>query len=167
MKLYRFSPIQDQAELFEAIKYIHIACHKLCKQSFNSYLPVAGNIGVFCHYPEEFDRLVKIRKSLTKPSENPAEKYFELYNPIIVQATDSIPEATYTHLYIRRSDIYRSQVGDLDFNLGEQEYEELKASLRDGKEIPGARIFPEERLDMVELFDPNVDVLAYVNTKKW
>jgi hypothetical protein len=167
VKLYRFSPIQDQAELFEAIKYIHIACHKLCKQSFNSYLPVAGNIGVFCHYPEEFDRLVKIRKSLTKPSENPAEKYFELYNPIIVQATDSIPEATYKHLYIRRSDIYRSQVGDLDFNLGEQEYEELKASLRDGKVIPGARIFPEERLDMVELFDPNVDVLAYVNTKKW
>ena len=106
MKLYRFSPIQNQEQLTEAVKYIHFVCHKLCKQSFQKYLPNAGNMGVFCHYDDEYQNLVEIRKKIAKPSDDPNQKYFELYEPIVIPSQGDIPETTYTHLYIRKPDIY-------------------------------------------------------------
>ena len=164
MKLYRFSPIQSQDGLLEAMKYIHLACHKLCEQSFGTYLPNAGNMGVFCHYDDEYARLVEIRQRIAKPSDDPNQKYFELYEPIIIPAEADVPETTYTHLYIRRPDIYRAQVGDIDFYVEQTEYDKLKQSLVDGAKIEGARIFPRSDLDMIELYDPDVDTLAYVST---
>jgi hypothetical protein len=164
MKLYRFSPIKNKEQLFEAISYIHFACHQLCKQSIGNNLPNAGNVGVFCHYENEFQQLLEIRKELTKPSEDPNQKYFELYEPIVISASDGFPETTYTHLYIRRPDIYRSQVGDIDFYIEQEQYDNLKQSLIDGEQIKGARIFPRNDLDMIELYDPDVDALGYVST---
>lgn len=166
MKLYRFSPIQNKDELFEAIKYIHFACHKLCKRSFNEYLPNAGNMGVFCHYDDEHAKLVEIRKKITRPSDDPNQKYFELNEPIVIPAQDDVPETTYTHLYIRKPDIYRAQVGDVDFYLEQSEYDELKQSLLDDKSLKGARIFPRNDLDMIELYNPNIDALGYVSAKE-
>lgn len=164
MKFYRFSPIQNQEELLEAIKHIHFSCYELCRQSFDKYLPNAGNIGVFCHYDDEYETLVNIRKGLTEPSDDPSQKYFKLYKPIVIPTQNGVPETTYTHLYIRKPDIYRSQVGDVDFYLEQSEYDDLKKSLQDGKQIKGARIFPRNDLDMIELFDPDVDTLGYVST---
>ena len=164
MKLYRFSPIQNQDELLEAIKYIHFACYKLCKQSFGEYLSNAGNMGIFCHYDDEHTRLVEIRKQIARPSDDPNQKYFELHEPIVIPAQDDVPETTYTHLYIRKPDIYRAQVGDIDFYLEQSEYDKLKRSLIDGAEIKGARVFPRNDLDMIELYDPDVDALGYVST---
>lgn len=164
MKLYRFSPIQTKDELLEAITHIHFSCYQLCKDSFGEYLPNAGNVGVFCHYDDEYGALVNIRKELTEPSDDPNQKYFKLYKPIIIQAQNGVPETTYTHLYIRKPDIYRSQVGDIDFYLEQSEYDDLKKSLQDGKQIKGARIFPRNDLDMIEVFDPDVDALGYVST---
>lgn len=164
MKLYRFSPIQNQEQLIEAVKYVHFACYKLCKQSFGKYLPNAGNIGVFCHYNDEYKNLVEIRKQITKPSDDPNQKYYELYDPITIPRQDDVPETVYTHLYIRKPDIYRAQAGDVDFYLEQSEYDTLKADLESGKEIPGARIFPRNDLDMIELYDPDVDALGYVST---
>ena len=106
MKLYRFSPIENKVQLLEAIKYTHYACHKLCKQSFGTYLPNAGNMGVFCHYNDEYEQLVAIRKEITEPSDNPDQKYFKLHEPIVIAAQDDVPETTYTHLYIRLSLIH-------------------------------------------------------------
>lgn len=166
MKLYRFSPIQNQDELLEAIKYIHFACYKLCKQSFDEYLPNAGNMGVFCHYDDEHARLVEIRKQIAKPSDDPNQKYFELYEPIVIPAQDDVPETTYTHLYIRKPDIYRAQVGDVDFYSEQSKYDTLKAELKSGKVVPGARIFPRNDLDMIELYDPDIDALGYVSTNE-
>ena len=71
---------------------------------------------------------------------------------------------TYTHLYIRKPDIYRAQVGDVDFYLEQSEYDALKSDLANGKEISGARIFPRNDLDMIELYNPDVDALGYVST---
>lgn len=166
MKLYRFSPIENQEQLLEAIKHIHFACYRLCKQSFGKYLPNAGNVGIFCHYDDEYRRLVDIRKKLTEPSDDPSQKYFTLLEPIVVSAKDSVPETTYTYLYIRKPDVYRAQVGDIDFYLEQKEYSELKKSLQEGQEIRGARIFPRNDLDMIELFDPNVDALGYVSPRE-
>ncbi|MCA9349453.1 hypothetical protein KC853_00215 [Candidatus Saccharibacteria bacterium] len=164
MKLYRFSPIENKASLIEAVKYTHFACYELCKQSFGSYLPNAGNMGIFCHYDDEFEQLVTIRKELTEPSDDPNQKYFKLHEPIVVPEQDGVPETTYTHLYIRKPDPYRHHVGDVDFYLEQQQYDELKQSLIDGKQVKGARVFPRNDLDMVELYDPDVDALGYVST---
>ncbi len=164
MKLYRFSPITTENELFEAIKHLHVSCNRLCKDSLGAYLPNAGNIGIFCHYDDEYQKLVELRDQLVHPSDDPLQKYFELKRPVTLPARDDLPETTYTHLYIRKPDIYRSQVGDIDFFLEQHEYDTLKERLSSGVSIPGARIFPRNDLDMIELYNPDVDALAYVST---
>ncbi|MCL2869295.1 hypothetical protein FWF48_00580 [Candidatus Saccharibacteria bacterium] len=108
--------------------------------------------------------MIKIRKQITKPSDDPNQKYFELYEPIVIPAQDDVPETTYTHLYIRKPDIYRPQVGDVDFYLEQSEYDEFKQSLINGAKIKGARVFPRNDLDMIELYDPDIDALGYAST---
>jgi len=166
MKLYRFSPIQDELQLLEAIKHIHFSCYKLCKQSMGKYLPNAGNIGVFCHYDDEYKLLTNIRRRLTEPSNNPNQKYFRLHQPIVVPAQNDVPETTHTHLYIRRPDPYRHHIGDIDFYLEPEKYAELKQSLLAGKKIRGARVFERTDLDMIELYDPDIDALGYISTNE-
>jgi len=166
MKLYRFSPIKSKEELFEAIKHIHFECHKLCMQSFGEYFPNAGNMGVFCHYDDEYEFLTKLRKELTEFSDNVNQKYYRLHKPIVIPAKGGVPETTYTHLYIRRPDPYRHHVGNVDFYLEPEEYKKLKNSMLAGKKIEGARVFERPDLDMIELYDPDTDALAYVSTAK-
>ncbi|MEK9151638.1 MAG: hypothetical protein AAB547_03320 [Patescibacteria group bacterium] len=166
MKLYRFSPIRNESELLEVIRHIHFACFDLCKQSFGKYLPVAGNMGVFCHYDDEYKFLIELRKKLTEESDNVNQKYFRLHNPLVIPTRGDVPEATYTFLYIRKPDPYRFHVGDVDFVLEEGQYQEFKKSLRDGKVIKGARIFERPELDMVEFYNPDVDALGYVSPRE-
>lgn len=166
MGLYKFSPIKNESELKQAIEHIHFACHYLCKQSFGEYLPNAGNMGVFCHYQDEYENLIKIREKLAEPSDNLNQKYFRLYKPLVIPAKEDVPETTYTYLYIRKPDPYRHHVGDVDFYLKPEKYAEIKKSLLGGIKTRGARIFDRPDLDMIELYDPDIDVLAYVSTKK-
>lgn len=167
MQLYRFSPIKDKGQLVEAVKYTHFACYKLCKQSFGNYLPNAGNIGIFCHYDHEYEKLKDLQNKLCEMTDNFNQKYFRFHEPIVIKAEDDVPEATYTYLYIRQPDPYRYQVGDLDFYLEPEEYSKLKQSLLDGTgTIKGARAFDRADLDMIELYDPDIDALAYVSTHK-
>ena len=165
MKLYRFSPIKTKEELVEAIKHTHFKCFELCKHVFGKYLPIAGNMGIFCHYEDEYELLTKFRKELTEASDNLNQKYFRLHNPIVIPARGDVPETTYTYLYIRRPDQYRAQGGDVDFVVGDKEYIKLKESLQKGSQINGAKIFDRPDLDMVELSDPDIDALAYVSTR--
>lgn len=164
MKLYRFSPIQSQQELIRAIEHVHFSCYQLCKQSFGQYFSNAGNIGMFCHYDNEYEYLIKLRKKMTESSDNFNQKYFRLYNPITIPAKGDVPETTYTHLYIRKPDPYRHHVGDIDFYLEQNHYQKVKMELLAGKKIDGVRVFTRPDLDMIELFDPDIDVLAYVST---
>ena len=166
MKLYRFSPINNEVDLLKAVRYIHFACYKLCKQSFGKYLPNAGNIGIFCHYEDEHKRLTKIREKLTERSDNLNQKYFRLHKPITIPKKGDIPETTYTYLYIRKPDPYRSQVGDVDFYLEPKKYKKLKTEMLKGKKVKGARVFDRPDLDMIELYDPDSDALGYVSTEK-
>lgn len=164
MKLYRFSPIRSQEELLEAIKFVHFACYKLCKDSFGHYLPNAGNMGIFCHYDQEYEYLRSLRVEMTEASDNINQKYYRLHEPIVIPAEGDIPKTTYSYLYIRQPDPYRSQVGDVDFYLEKEQYEELKQSMLNGKKVNGARVFDRLDLDMIELYHPDVDVLGYVNS---
>lgn len=166
MKLYRFSPIKTESELLKAIIHVHFACFELCKQVFGRYLPVAGNMGIFCHYDSEYQSLIELRKKITENSDNLNQKYFRLHNPIVIPAKGDVPETTYTYLYIRKPDPYRHHVGDVDFVLEENQYEELNKSLQEGKDIKGSRVFERSDLDMVELYDPDVDALGYVSPRE-
>lgn len=164
MKLYRFSPIKTKRELLEAIKHIHLESYKLCKQSFGKYFTNAQNVGIFCHYEDEYEILTNLRKELTEASDNVNQKYFRLFEPIVIPAKGDIPETTYSYLYIRRPDPYRYHVGDVDFFIDDVDYKKLKESMLAGKQIKGARVFDRPDLNMIELYDPDVDVLAYVST---
>ncbi len=166
MKLYRFSPIKNKSELLKAITYIHFACHRLCKQSFGNYLPIARNIGVFCHYDEEFLTLTNLRKEMSDAGDNWNNKYFRLHEPITVPAEKGILQTTYTYLYIRKPDPTHPQAGDLDFYLEPSKYAELKKTLLTGNELKGARILKRPDLDYVELYDPNIDAYGYVGTHR-
>jgi hypothetical protein len=166
MKLYRYSPIKNRSQLTKAIKHIHFECHKLCKQAVRKYLPISGNIGVFCHYDDEYAYLLKVREELTDSSDSFNQKYYRLHKPIVIPKRGDVPETTYTHLYIRQPDPYRYQVGDVDFYLEPKQYARLKQSIKNGKKIKGARIFPRADLDMIELFDPDVDCCGFIATWK-
>lgn len=165
MKLYRFSPIENKEQLIKAIEHTHFACFDLCKKAFGKYLSIAGNMGIFCHYENEYKLLTKLREELTEQSGNFNQKYFRLYEPIVIPAKDDIPETIYTYLYVRKPDQYRAQVGDVDFVLGNEKYNELKKSLTQGTEINGAKVFDRPDLDMIELSDPDIDALAYISTE--
>lgn len=168
MRHYRFSPIQNKAQMMEAIKYIHFACHALCMQSMGRYLPVAGNAGVFCHYDDEYAFLTKLREELTDLSDKVYGKYFRLHEPIVIPAKGDIPKTTYSYLYIRKPDPNKHQVGDIDFYLEPEKYAGLKQSLLDGEIIKGARTLPNRSdLDLIELYDPNIDAWGYIGDKKW
>jgi hypothetical protein len=165
MKLYRFSPIEKKEQLIEAITHTHFMCFELCKKAFGKYLPVAGNMGVFCHYDNEYKFLTKLREEMTEMSDNLNQKYFRLHEPIVIPAKDDFPETTYTYLYIRKPDQYRAQVGDVDFVIDDEKYSELKKSLQNGSQINGGKIFDRSDLDMIELSDPDIDALAYISTR--
>lgn len=168
MKPYRFSPIQNKTQMMEAIKYIHAACNALCMQSMGHYLPVAGNIGIFCHYDDEFAFLKELQAELTDVLTSVYGKYFKLHEPIVISAKGDIPETTYSFLYIRKPDPNKNQVGDLDFYLEPENYAKLKQTLLNGKVIKGARILPNRPdLDLIELSDPNIDALGFIGDKKW
>jgi hypothetical protein len=165
MKLYRFSPIKNKEELLEAIKHVHFSCYTLCKQSFDKYLPNAGNMGVFCHYDDEYEFLTKLREEMTESTDNLNQKYFRLHEPIVIPAEGDVPETIYTYLYIRKPDPYRHHVGDVDFYLEPEKYLEVKNSILNGVVMKGARVFDRTDLDMIELYDPDVDALGYVSTE--
>lgn len=98
---------------------------------------------------------------MTEPSNNPNQKYFKLYNPIVIQAEGDIPETAYSHIYIRKA-----HVGDIDFILDEQEYIKLKASIPSKDTRLGMRIFERPDLDMVELYNYDINALAYISPKE-
>jgi len=164
MESYRFSPIKNKEQLLEAIKYTHLKCFELCKKTFGRYLPVAGNIGIFCHYDDEYKFLTELREQLTDKSDNWQQKYYRLHKPITIPAHGDMPDTVYTYLYIRKPDQH-SEVGDVDFVLDKKEYLELKNSLLRGKEIKGIKIFDRPGLDLIKLLDSDIDALSFIGTK--
>ncbi len=164
MKDYRFSPIKSIEELHEAIEYVHAKCFELCKNNFGSYLPVAGNIGIFCHFEDEYESLTRLREGLADESDNWNQKYYRLHEPITVQAKDDIPGATYTYLYIRKPDEH-CEVGDIDFVLDSKKYDKLKGDLSSSLSTKGMEILDRVDLDLIKLFDPCVDVLAFIGKR--
>ena len=156
-------------EILDFIKPIHIDCHKLCILVLNKYLPVAGNLGIFTHSEDEYKRLIELSKRLTKPTNNPNQKYFELFQPITVGEEGNTPEATYTNLYIRKPDYtdYGKYQGDVDFILSTEDYEKLKLSVLKGDCANGATLYDRPGWDTVQLVSKEIASVAYVCTKEF
>lgn len=165
MKLYRFSPITSKTSLEECIRYVHEACHRLCYKHFGEYLPVSSNIGVFCHYQDEFAYLTKLREELTDSNIHYNNKYFKLHEPIHIPAKNGIPAATYKYLYIRKPDPYRPQVGDVDFVLEPTRHKALADTLDTEEFKNDARMFGRLAENMIELWNPDYDVASYIVTE--
>jgi hypothetical protein len=161
MKLYRFSPIENEKQLMEAIRYVHFECFKLCHIALGKYLPVAGNLGIFCHDENEYKILTKLREELTDSSDCFNGKYFHLHKPIIIPAKNDISETAYEYLYIRKPDELRPEVGDADFVINKNEFEKIRSL----KEINNVKVFDRPDLGMCGLSSPDFDVLPFLTTK--
>lgn len=134
-------------ELMRLIRTIHEGCIGVIKDALGRKLPVAGNMGVFCQNDADYKRFQLASMSLTKPSDNPAQKHFELRKPL------TFPEGTYSFLYIRKPAADSPEYGDVDFILEPREFENLKKRVGEG-------------WDMVEIRSPIIRALAYVSTRE-
>lgn len=165
MKLYRFSPIKSHDETFKALNYVYETTHALTHKVLGEYLQNLGNIVIFCHYDDEFEYLDNFKKQITIDDDNINNKYFKLKDQIIIDRDGDRPGATLRYLYIRPPDPWRAQVGDVDFYLEPSRYKDLKDQISNGTAKKGLRIFPRDDLDMIEVYDPDFDVLAYIRPK--
>jgi hypothetical protein len=131
--------------------------------------PVAGNIGIFCQTEEEYIKFLALKDPLTKPSTNPNQKYFELLKPIKIDAKDILPEAIYTHLYIRKPDYtpYGKYLGDVDFVMDEESYKQFKLDVLAGKYAEGIEIYNRPNWDTVQITYSGVSSVAYISTKEF
>lgn len=161
---FRFSPIQSKEELFEAITHTHFACYELCIQYLGLALPVAGNIGIFCHFEDEYEYLTGIRKELTDETKSWNNKYYLLHHPVSIPARGAVPETTYKYLYIRKPEERQKHVGDVDFYLPPDEYQALKKKVEEGKFPKGVSLLQRPNLDLVRMVDEGNDASAFVGS---
>ncbi|MCA9392501.1 hypothetical protein KC614_04895 [candidate division WWE3 bacterium] len=153
-------------KLFERIRVIHLDCMKICKSVLGEYLPVAGNIGVFCQSDDEYELFEQVKQTITLPSSNPQQKYFELKDLLTVEGIENVPARTYTHLYIRKPDptSYGKYLGDMDFVLEPDKYFELKTKVMNNL-VPGAIIYDRENWDTIEMTNTEFNTVSYVSTQ--
>lgn len=156
MRLYRFSPILSYKGLTETVSYLDSAAQELSKKVYAEQLPIAGNIGIFTHYQEEYDYLINLSRDLTYQDIHFNNKYFKLRESICVD------NRVYDFLYIRKPDPYRAQVGDVDFVLREPEFSDLKLNLEQANNFTYIRTLKRTDVDMLEMYHPDSDVLAYI-----
>ncbi len=156
MKLYRFSPIGNEKQLIRAVKYVARQNSVLCKKVIGKSLPIAS-VTIFSHYPEEYRKLVGILSRLgSLHSENNGPRVV-LHKPVKAAGN------AVTHLRIRKPDPYRMQAGCSDFGVGN--YRHFKATYLT-KKPQNLRVIQRPKFEMIEFFDPDFDVLAYVLSKQ-
>jgi len=153
-------------DLIKRLEDIYLKCNNLLNSIIKEEFLVAGNIAIFAQSEEEFAELSKVAKELTKPSENPNQKYFELVTPITIKNEDNNAEATFTHLYIRKYDDskYGKNLGDADFEASPEIYNNLKQRVIAG-EFPGAEMYDRPGWDTIQLTRSDIRAVAYISTK--
>lgn len=155
MQLYRFSPIKDEKQLREAVVYVAEKTSELAKKIIGKTLPISS-LTIFAHYPDEFEKLSKIVKTLGNFFNENNGPRVALHEPI------KIGKNTITHLRIRKPDPYRTQVGCNDFDASD--YDTFKNEYL-SKYPNHLRLIKREDYEMIEFFHPDFDVLAYVTSE--
>jgi hypothetical protein len=151
MSLYKFSPIMSEATLIEAVHYIIDRETLLSSKAVNKVLSITY-LTIFAHYTDEYDELIKIIEKLGDTSDANNGTKSKLHTPI--KAGDQ----EIRELRVRRPDPYRMQVGCCDFGI--EDYNAFKDShLENNKNL---RLIERPDYEMIEFFDPDLDVLAYI-----
>ncbi len=151
-KLYRFSPINSKEELFEAVDYIASKTTELCKKITGDEYPISS-LTVFAHYPDEFEKLKTVLFQLGELDHENNGPFVKLHQKI------KLPNNELELLRVRQPDPYRMQVGCNDFEVSH--YEDFKRKYLD-KNPNNLRSIKRPEYEMIEFFDPDFDVLAYV-----
>lgn len=155
MQPYRFSPIKDEKELREAVVYVAEKTSDLAKKVIGKSLPISS-LTIFAHYPDEFEKLSGIVKTLGNfVNENNGPR-------VTLHEPTKVGENTIIHLRIRKPDPYRMQVGCNDFDISD--YTAFKNEYL-SKHSNNLRLIERESYEMIEFFDPDFDVLAYIVSK--
>jgi len=154
-----FKPVDSLLKLQQAIKYIDISCVKLIEKVIGRHLPVAGNIAVFTHSDKEYKDLLNVAEKIAEPKTSTNQKYFRLMEPFLLGSNK------YEWLYIRKPHADSPQLGDIDFNLSEDEYKILKREVENGN-MKYTKIYNRPGWDMIEIVEPQAKVLPYISTLK-
>ncbi len=154
MRVYRFSPIQNEEQLIKAVNYVATKTTELCKKVIGIKFPIKS-LTIFSHFQDEYENLTKILSSLGTPYNENNGPRVTLFNPLRVSGN------VITHLRIRKPDPERPQVGCNDF---ETSYEPFKKQYLDARP-DHLRLIKRPTYEMIEFFDPNFDVLAYIVSK--
>lgn len=152
MRIYRFSPIRSERKLVKAVKYVAAKNSKLCKKTIGKKLAIKY-LTIFSHYPDEYDGLLEIlRKSgrLTRTNNG--------FRVVLRKPIENDGHSIW-HLRIRKPDPYRMHAGCSDFVV--ENYKRFKKSYLK-KTRKNLRLIKREKYEMIEFFDPDFDVLAYV-----
>lgn len=156
MQLYRFSPIKDKKQLREAVIYVADKTSELATKITGKPLPISS-LTIFAHYPYEFEKLSEIVKTI-------GNFFNENNGPrVVLREPIKVGENTITHLRIRKPDPYRMQVGCNDFDV--PDYFSFKGEYL-VKRPNNLRLIKREEYEMIEFFDPDYDILAYVVSKQ-
>ena len=156
MKLYRFSPIKSEINLFKAIDYILDQSQKLAIKVIDVNLPFSGKITVCTHYFEEYTALQPILHRIGT---------FDLHHNgdrVILTKPIMTLHGTITHVRLREPDPYRFQVGAGDFKVDDYVAFKTKYLRPDN---PYLREIIRPDLTMLEFWHPDFDVAAYIVKK--
>lgn len=153
-KLYRFSPIKDEATLEKAWGYITEQLEILSQEVLHEKLSISI-LKVFPHYPEEYAYLH------TLISKMGPETSYSSETSLYVEIDKEIRGHNITALGVRFVDPYRMQVGCGDYEVDDftvfrQKHINTSPFIRDVK----------DSTDMLEIWHPDYDVLGYVIPKE-
>jgi hypothetical protein len=151
----------QQSRLIDQVTHIYYECAQLTYDSIGYIPETAGNVAIFCQTDEEYNSFQELVIHLVKPSDNPAQKYFQLINPISIEGRGEIPPTILSWLYIRKPSKDTPEAGDIDFVLEQEKYDKLKEQTDNG-DIHNGSIYKRAGWDMVELKNPNYDCIPYI-----
>lgn len=144
-----------EKEIFEKVSYIAEQTSKLCEISIGHTLPISS-LTIFSHDEDEFENLKASLTKLGSPYNENNGPRVTLHKPIKVGNNEI------THLRIRKPDSERPQVGCNDFDVEDYFSFKEKYLTPDSKNL---RLIVRSDYEMIEFFDDNFDVLAYIVSK--
>jgi len=143
--------IRDKEGLIEAVRYVAIETSRLAEKIVGKAFSIKS-LTIFAHSEKEYESLTRIQEGTGRLYNYNNGPRVELYEPI------EVGDNKITHLRIRKPDPERPQVGCNDF---ETDYESFKKGyLSDHPD--NLRPVKRSEYKMIEFYDPNFDVLAYV-----
>jgi hypothetical protein len=147
-KLYRFSPIKTEEDFDKVLEYLVNELENLSLKYFEEKLPI-NTLKVFAHYPEEYDFLYKLVYKLGPKAVLSSETSY------YVNVNKKIKDYKIDYIGLRIVDPYRMQVGCGDYEI--KNFNEIKEKFKNTSQY--IREFSD---DMIEIWDPDSDVLGYV-----